>query len=105
MAAGPTDVGITQASGTLLETVEWETKVDEKVIKTLTGGFGQGQTFDPVIDFSLKGRGPTALAVGVGAAGITAISGGTTLILKVKHSEKNDDFDSFEVSGNNYPNA
>jgi hypothetical protein len=45
--------------------------------------------------------------VGVGAAssGIAAITGGTTLILKSKHSQKNDDFDSFEYSGTNYPNA
>ena len=53
----------------------------------------------------MKGRGATSMAVGAGAAGITAITGGTTLILKVKHSEKNDDFDSFEYSGTNYPNA
>jgi len=105
MPSGPSAIGITQATGTLLESVEWEKKVEEKVIKNLTGGFGQGQTFDPIIEFSVKGRGATSMAVGAGAAGITAITGGTTLILKVKHSEKNDDFDSFEYSGTNYPNA
>ena len=105
MPAGPSNIGITQATGTLLESVEWETKLEEKVIKTLTGGFGQGQAFDPIIEFSVKGRGDTAMAVGIGVAGITAITGGTTLILKVKRSQKHDDFNSFEYSGNNYPNA
>jgi hypothetical protein len=105
MPAGPSYIGITQATGTLLESVEWETKLEEKVIKDLSGGFGDGHAFDPIIEFSVKGRGDTAMAVGVGAAGIAAIAGGTTLILKVKHSQKNDDFNSFEYSGTNYPNA
>ncbi len=105
MPSGPSSIGITQATGTLLESVEWETKMEEKVIKTLTGGFGDGKAFDPIIEFSVKGRGDTAMAVGIGAAGIAAITGGTTLILKVKQSQKNDDFNSFEYSGTNYPNA
>ena len=105
MPAGPSNIGITQATGTLLESVEWERKLEEKVIKDLSGGFGQGQAFDPIIEFSVKGRGDTAMAVGVGASGIAAITGGTTLILKVKRSQKNDDFNSFEYSGTNYPNA
>jgi len=105
MPAGPSNIGITQATGTLLESVEWERKLEEKVIKDLSGGFGQGQAFDPVLEFSVKGRGDTAMAVGIGAAGISAITGGTTLILKVKRSQKNDDFNSFEYSGTNYPNA
>ena len=105
MPAGPTSIGITQATGTLLESVEWERKLEEKVIKTLEGGFGDGHAFDPIIEFSVKGRGDTSMAVGVGAAGIDAITGGATLILKVKRGQKNDDFDSFEYSGTNYPNA
>jgi len=105
MPAGPSNIGITQATGTLLESVEWERKLEQKVIKDLSGGFGQGQAFDPLIEFSVKGRGDTAMAVGVGASGIAAITGGTTLILKVKRSQKNDDFNSFEYSGTNYPNA
>ena len=105
MPAGPSNIGITQATGTLLESVEWERKLEEKVIKDLSGGFGQGQAFDPLIEFSVKGRGDTTMAVGVGASGIAANTGGTTLILKVKRSQKNDDFNSFEYSGTNYPNA
>ncbi len=105
MPSGPAAIGITQATGTLLESVEWEKKLEEKVIKDLSGGFGQGQAFDPIIEFSVKGRGDTTMALGIGAAGITAITGGTTLILKLKRSEKNDDFNSFEYSGTNYPGA
>ena len=74
MPAGPSNIGITQATGTLLESVEWETKLEEKVIKDLSGGFGDGHAFDPIIEFSVKGRGDTAMAVGVGVAGIAAIT-------------------------------
>ena len=105
MPSGPADIGISQATAALLESIEWETKLEEKTIKASNGTFGQGQTFDPLIEFSVKGRGSPTVAVGIGAAGITAITGGTTLILKVKHSQKNDDFESFEYSGTNYPNA
>ena len=105
MPAGPTAIGITQATGTLIESVEWEEKVEEKVIKDRNGGFGQGKTFDPTVEFSVKGRGDTSMVVGVGASGIAAITGGTTLILKVKRGQKNDDFEGFEYSGTNYPNA
>ncbi len=105
MPSGPSYIGITQATGTLLESVEWEQKLEEKVIKDLSGGFGQGQAFDPVIEFSVKGRGDTAMAVGIGASGITAITGGTTIISKLNRSQKNDDFPSYEYSGSNYPGA
>jgi len=105
MPSGPAAIGITQVEGALIESVEWEQKVEEKVIKSSSGGFGQGQTFDPIIEFSVKGRSTTTVGVGAASSGITAITGGTTLILKSKHSQKNDDFDSFEYSGTNYPNA
>ncbi|XHR27548.1 MAG: hypothetical protein ACFUZC_16580 [Chthoniobacteraceae bacterium] len=105
MPAGPANPGITQSTAALLESVEWEKKLEEKIIKSTTGGFGQGQAIDPTIEFSVKGRGDTSVAVGVGTAGIAAITGGTTLILKRKRSQKNDDFNSYEYSGTNYPSA
>ena len=105
MPSGPANIGITQVAAALIESVEWEQKVEEKIIKSSDGGFGQGQTFDPIIEFSVKGRGTTTVGVGVASSGIAAITGGTTLILKAKHSQKNDDFDTFEYSGTNYPNA
>lgn len=105
MPAGPADIGITSATGSLLESIEWERKVEERVIKNKDGGFGDGHAFDPTIEFSVKGRGDTAMEVGLGAAGITGITGGATIITNVKLAEKNDDFDSFEYSGTNYPDA
>jgi hypothetical protein len=105
MPAGPADIGITSATGTLLESVEWEKKVEERIIKDKDGGFGDGKAFDPVIEFSVKGRGETDAEVGLGAAGITAITGGATIITKVKLGQKNDDFETFEYSGSNYPGA
>ena len=105
MPAGPADIGITSATGTLLESIEWEKKVEERVIKNKDGGFGEGKAFDPVIEFSVKGRGDTAMEVGLGAAGIAGITGGATIITNVKQGQKNDDFESFEYSGTNYPGA
>lgn len=105
MPSGPTDIGITQTEASLIESIDWEKKMEEKVIKNTDGTFAQAHAFDPVIDFSVKGRGSTDAALGIGAAGIDAISDGTSIISKIKYSQKNDDFDSFEYSGTNYPDA
>jgi hypothetical protein len=105
MPSGPTEIGITQTEASLIESVDWETKLEEKVIKETDGSFGQAHAFDPVVEFSVKGRGNTEVALGIGAAGIDAISDGTSIISKIKYSQKNDDFDSFEYSGTNYPDA
>lgn len=104
-ASGPSDIGITQTDALLIESVEWEKKLSEATIKTTTGGFGDGKAFDPIIDFTVRGRGDTTVAAGDAVAGIDAISSGTTIVNKVKHSTKNDDFDSFEYSGQNFPGA
>jgi hypothetical protein len=107
MPSGPSDldIGITVLDVTLLEQVEIDKKLETKIIKKTDGTFGQGQTFDPTIDFTVRGRGPTATIVGIATDpafdGIT----GKTIITKVKHTQKNDDFDSFEFSGTIYPGA
>lgn len=105
MPSGPTAIGISQVDASLIESVDWEQKVEDKSIKTTAGLFAQAHAFDPIIEFSVKGRGASGVAIGASAAGIDAIEGGKTIVTKVMHSFKNDDFDSFEYSGTNYPNA
>jgi hypothetical protein len=58
-----------------------------------------------MLTFNVKVKDTTSVDVGVGAAGLTAISGGVTLVLSVKDTQKGDDYCEAEYSGENYPSA
>lgn len=108
MPAAFNEIGIGSITASLVESLDVEKKIDHKVIKTNLGGFAQGHKFDPMFEFSVKGRG-SASATLLGGSGSTyapsQISGGTTILTSVKNSESNEDFNSFEVAGVNYPSA
>ena len=113
MAVNLTDVGIQSVTGvTLLQSVEYEKKVDEAMVTNCTSGFGAAATFNPTFEFSMKGAGdlPAALLIGSdgGEAGeITGVNDGTgtRIITNVKEMEKNEDFNSWEISGTYWPSA
>ena len=104
-----TNIGIQSVDITLAESVELSAKVEAKPLLDKDGKFADGAAFDPTSDFSLKGRGdlPAGLAVGSdGGADVDGLfAGGVTIIASVKEMEKNDDWNSWECSGQNFPNA
>lgn len=108
MAASFNEIGVECVTAALVESVDVTKNIDHKIVKTSLGAFDSGNKFDPTFEFSVKGRG-SALAslVGGGGAGYLPdqISGGVTIIKSVKNSETNEDYNSFEVSGVNYPAA
>ena len=104
MSSGPTDIGITQCTASLVESIDWECKTEEKLIKATDGTFGQACAVDPIISFSVKGRGTSAVVLASASSTITAVTG-TTIVNKVKQATKNDDYDTFEYSGMAYPGA
>lgn len=73
------------------------------------GLFVKFHTHDPIISFSLEGKGdfPTALAAGETDGGMTidGISGGATLMLSESYSDANEDWDSWSAAGQNWPGA
>lgn len=113
MAVDLTDVGIQSVTGvTLLQSVEYEKKVDEAMVTNCTSGFGAAETFNPTFEFSMKGSGdlPVALAIGSDGGSSGDIAGvndgaGTRIITNVKEMEKNEDFNSWEISGTYWPSA
>jgi hypothetical protein len=104
-----TKIGIQSIGLTLAESVEVSAKVETKPLLDKDGKFADGAAFDPTSDFSLKGRGdlPAGLAVGTdGGSDVEDLfAGGVTIISSVKEQEKNDDWNSWECSGQNFPNA
>ena len=106
MAVNFNKIGVQSVTAELIESVETTKSLDTKMIMSSEGGFGAGKGFDPKFEFTIKGRGTTSLDAGGGPTMIPeGITGGITVITSVKVSEKNDDFNEFEISGVNYPQA
>ena len=97
--------GITQHSGTLIQSVEISKKLSEKLVLDKDGTYGQSHFYNPVISFSIRGKGDTSVAAGDAASGLTIVTGGVTIIKSVKTSTKNNDFPEFDISGENYASA
>lgn len=115
MAVNLDDVGIqswTAPAGSVCESVDYEKKIEEAMISACDSGFGAAAAFDPTIEFSIKGRGdlPAGFAVGTDGGASGAITGvndgaGTSIIESVKEGEKNDDYNSWEISGIYFPSV
>jgi len=104
------ELGVGAVTAALVETTEWTKKIEHKIVQKSDGKFDSGKKVDPMFEFSTKGKGSADLATLLGTDGDadyvpSAISDGVTIITSVKNSQKNDDFNSFEVSGVNYPGA
>lgn len=109
MAITFNQIGVQSVTAELIESVESTKNMESKMIMSTEGGFGAAKTFDPTYEFTVKGRGTTTVDAGdTNAAGFIPDyipTGGVTVITSVKVSEKNDDFNEFEISGTVYPNA
>jgi hypothetical protein len=105
MPATDVKFGVTRHAGALIDAVETSEKVEKKELKGSNGNIARVHPYNPTTSFSVKGHGALTVVPGIGASGVTDITGGITLIEEVKRSESNDDFDGWEYSGMNYPNA
>jgi len=106
MATNVGTFGISSHGGALIESVEVTKRMSEKLVIDKNGTFGQAHAYDPVTSFSIRGRGDTGVVAGDSNAGLSAgVSGGKTIVTSVRKTENNDDFPSFEISGENYPAA
>ena len=105
MPASDVTFGITRHSGALIESVETTKSIQ---IKELVGSDGEIARVHPhksMTEGSVKGHGTVSVAPGVGDSGVTGVSGGVTIIAELKESESNEDFNGWEYTFKNYPNA
>ena len=105
MPATDVKFGITRHAGALIDSVESTKKIEKKELRGSNGNIARVHPYNPTTSFSVKGHGTTTVVPGIGASGITDLTGGVTLIEEFKASESNDDFDGWEYSGMIYPNA
>jgi len=105
MPATDVKFGITRHEGALIETLETSDKIEKKVLKGSDGVDARVKAFNTTTSFSVKGHGSLTVAVGIGDPEIDGISGGVSVIEELKKHEQNDDFDGWEYSGTNHPEA
>jgi hypothetical protein len=105
MSATDVNFGIQRYSGALIQSVDTTAKIDKKELRGSDGNVARVHAYNPTTQFSVKGHGAVTVVPGIGSIGVTSISGGLTLIEEFKLSDKNDDFQGWEFSGINYPNA
>jgi hypothetical protein len=107
MPAVTAAIGITSFSSGTINKVTTSRKVETKVLKNQDGGFSAAAKMDPTGSFSVSGQGDyPSITMGVASTNIpSTIAGGIIVITSFKKTEKNDDFQSWEYSGEHYPNA
>lgn len=103
---GPADIGITEASDILVQSVEIERKLSEVVRQDKDGKFAAAQAFDPEISISIKVLGTTNDEVGGDlVTALASVSSGVTIVKEKTHTTNQDNFDETDVSAVNYPGA
>ena len=107
MAAGPADIGITEATDTLVQSVEIERKMGIDVVrKDREGRFACAHMADPMQTFSVTVLGETGEAVGEALAmSLSQVTGGRSVVLERTHKRVNDNFNETTFSGEHYPSA
>lgn len=101
-------VGLQSVDETLAQSFDIEKSVESAIVQDQLGAFNTGKTFDPVFDFTLSGSGdiPAALVIASnGSLTIAGVTGGVTILTRVRETNKNVDWNSWETSGKNFPNA
>lgn len=105
MASTVSDIGVTAYSEDLTQSVTITKSVEELHISEKDGTYGQGKAFDPTFEISVSGRGdfPT-LDVG-GAATITGVTDGASVVTNISITERNEDFADWSFTQRNWPGA
>jgi hypothetical protein len=101
-------IGVYSAGGEFIESTEATAQLETKMIMSSEGGFGAAKTYGVTYNFTTKGRGSTNQKAGDTTTTLVPDflpTGGVCVVTSVKSTEKNDDYNEFEVSGTYYPEA
>lgn len=97
--------GVSSHAGAYTKKVSKSKKVDRKDLMTSAGEIGVMHPHKTRTEFSVEGSGTLTVDTGIGASGLTGLSGGGTIIEDVTNDESNEDYASWKYSGVNAPNA
>jgi hypothetical protein len=100
------EIGISEATDTLTQSVEIERTLSEVVRKNSTGGFGAAHAFDPMVSGTITVLGTTSDEVGSDlSTSLSSVSGGVTIVTEKTVTKTQDNFDETQVSFMNAPGA
>jgi len=104
--AAPTDIGISLISTTTAQSVEVTSQGEVAILVTKDGKFSKAAVYDPKFTFTVSGKGAPC-PVSINAAGTGKPNGvtGKVIINSIKNQTNNDDWESWEYSGEGFPSA
>ena len=104
--AAPTDIGLSLISTTTAQSVEVTSQGEVAILVTKDGKFSKAAVYDPKFTFTVSGKG-AACPVSINASGTGKPNGvtGKVIINSSKNQTNNDDWESWEYSGEGFPSA
>ncbi len=104
--AAPTAIGITLVAEATAQSVEVTSQGEVAILVDKSGNFSKAAVYDPKFAFTVSGKG-VECPVSINDDGTGKPSGitGKVIINSVKNQTNNDDWESWEYSGEGFPSA
>jgi hypothetical protein len=101
--AAPTEIGISLVDEASTQSVEVTSQAEVAILVDKSGVFSKAAVYDPKFTFTVSGKGAACPAsIGEGESGPKGVSG-KVIINSVKNQTNNDDWQSWEYSGEAFP--
>jgi hypothetical protein len=102
--AAPTKIGITQVSELTAQSVEITSQGEIAILVNKDGVFSNAVVFDPKFSFTVSGKGSLCpIQINSDGTGKPTAVTGKVIVNSVKNQTNNDDFQSWEYSGEGFP--
>jgi len=104
--AAPTEIGITLVATPTAQSAEVTSQGEVAILVDKAGNYSKAAVYDPKFTFTVSGKGAVCPA-SINASGSGKPSGvtGKVIINSVKNQMNNDDWESWEYSGEGFPSA
>ncbi len=104
--AAPTNIGITQVSTATAQSVEVTSQGEVAILVDKSGVFSKAAVYDPKFTFTVSGKGASCpVSINASGTGKPSAVSGKVIINSVKNQTNNDDWESWEYSGEGFPSA
>jgi hypothetical protein len=104
--AAPTVIGILQVTEATAQSVEVTSQGEVAILVSKDGKFSKAAVYDPKFTFTVSGKGAVCPAsINASGTGKPTLVTGKVIINSIKNQTNNDDWESWEYSGEGFPSA
>ena len=104
--AAPTAIGINLISTATAQSVEVSSQGEVAILVGKDGKFSKAAVYDPKFTFTVSGKGAVCpVSINDGGTGKPTGVTGKAIINSIKNQTNNDDWETWEYSGEAYPSA